>query len=59
MTVAELIEKLEGFDPKIKVVFLVDEPDNFQRLRASNSLTSVSPTWTAYFLNACRPRGWF
>jgi hypothetical protein len=29
MTVAELIERLEGFDPKIKVVFLVNEPDNF------------------------------
>jgi hypothetical protein len=33
MTAAELIEKLEGFDPKLKVVFLVEEPDNFQSVK--------------------------
>jgi hypothetical protein len=34
MTVAELIERLEGFDPKTKVVFLVNEPDNFLSVNA-------------------------
>jgi hypothetical protein len=56
MTVAELIEKLEGFDPKIKVVFLVDEPDNFQSVD-SVELSHVGQTYTDGFFQCLSASG--
>jgi hypothetical protein len=56
MTVIELIERLEGFDPKIKVVFLVDEPDNFLSVNGVE-LSHVGQPYVDGFFKCLSPSG--
>jgi hypothetical protein len=56
MTAAELIEKLEGFDPKLKVVFLVEEPDNFQSVKGVE-LSHVGQPYMDGFFKCLSPSG--
>jgi hypothetical protein len=49
MTVAELIEKLGRFDPKIAVVFLVDEPDKFQSVNGVELSHAGQPYKDGFF----------
>ena len=56
MTVAELIEKLRGFDPETKVVFLGDEPDKFESVKGVE-LTHVGQPYRESFFYCLSPKG--
>jgi hypothetical protein len=56
MTVAELIEKLRGFDPETKVVFPGDEPDKLESVKGVE-LTHVGKPYRESFFNCMSPKG--